>query len=155
MSRGIALLAALLVAGCAHKSAVAPGEAGAAAPAPDAARLADLEAALASEEDRLRSAGVPMPSMESKDMSLEAVPQADESTPAPVATQAAEEQRPRRDLGGRRCRNVCDLKAAICDLQTQICGLRERHADEPRYRDVCGRAIDDCRIATEACDACA
>ncbi len=154
MNRRLVPLALVLLAACAHKSGAAPGEASGGAAAPDSARLADLEASLAREEDRLRGAGVPMPAMESKDMSLEAAPQAEASAAAPVAAQA-EEQHSRRDLGGRRCRNVCDLSAAICDLQAQICGLRERHADEPRYRDVCERATSDCRVATEACDACA
>jgi len=55
---------------------------------------------------------------------------------------------------GGRCRQVCEITTAICELEGQICGLVPRHPEDQRYQAACSRAADDCRFATEACNAC-
>ncbi|MCB9567961.1 MAG: hypothetical protein H6710_12255 [Myxococcales bacterium] len=59
------------------------------------------------------------------------------------------------DGSGDACLTVCDLSAATCDLADRICGLADRHPGEERYSQVCGRAREDCRMASQACEACA
>jgi len=54
-----------------------------------------------------------------------------------------------------RCENLCDLSGAICELEVKICGLSELHAGDPTYAEACSRAIDDCEVASDACDHCA
>jgi hypothetical protein len=55
---------------------------------------------------------------------------------------------------GGRCVDLCDLASATCELESKICDLASRHTDEPRYAEVCLRAEDDCRLASEACTRC-
>ncbi len=52
------------------------------------------------------------------------------------------------------CESVCELSTAICELEVRICGMAQDHGDEPVYADACERAIDDCDVAGDACDAC-
>ncbi|MEZ4451455.1 MAG: hypothetical protein R3B09_18440 [Nannocystaceae bacterium] len=56
---------------------------------------------------------------------------------------------------GDACLEVCDLAASTCDLEQRICDLASRHPGEPRYQQVCARAHEDCRVATQACESCA
>ncbi len=58
------------------------------------------------------------------------------------------------DGASNRCDELCDLAHATCDLEAKICDLAGRHAGEPRYAEVCTRAGDDCRAASEACNLC-
>ena len=74
------------------------------------------------------------------------------SKPAEPKPVAAEEQ---DDEGNRgRCAELCDLAHATCELEAKICDLAARHTDDPRYAEVCRRADDDCRVASEACILC-
>lgn len=52
------------------------------------------------------------------------------------------------------CTDLCELASATCDLEARICDLASRHLDEPRYAQVCQRAQNDCRAASDACNAC-
>lgn len=58
------------------------------------------------------------------------------------------------ELQGGRCQTICDLAASTCELEGRICDLAARHPNEPRYADLCRRAEDDCRVASEACQLC-
>lgn len=55
---------------------------------------------------------------------------------------------------GGRCQTICDLAASTCELEGRICDLAARHLNEPRYADLCRRAEEDCRVASEACQLC-
>lgn len=54
-----------------------------------------------------------------------------------------------------RCESICDLGVSTCELREHICELAERHPGEEDYAAACERAVDDCEVAQEACDACA
>ena len=54
-----------------------------------------------------------------------------------------------------RCQRICDLAEATCDLADKICELAQSHPDEVRYDEACSRAEHQCRVAAEACTACA
>lgn len=157
-------LAAALVVGCAKSGNVAPSEAPARESAPSAVDawadnegddLARLERALLAEEGRLRAAGVA--ALGGEQAGGDAEPPMSAPTSAPVAPpeQKVEATRERPDTRGDRCARICALRGSICGLKAQICGLRDRHGDDPRYEELCGRATADCRAASEACDGCA
>lgn len=55
---------------------------------------------------------------------------------------------------GATCEDRCGLREAICELEGRICELSESHSGDTLYADACERAIDDCELATEACDTC-
>lgn len=154
-------VAAALVVGCAKSGGVAPSEAPARESAPSAVdawadnegdELGRLERALLVEEGRLRAAGVAALGGEQQ-AGGDAEPPLSAPTSAPE--QKAEATRERPGEPGDRCSRICALRGSICGLKAQICGLRDRHGDEPRYEELCGRATADCRAASEACDGCA
>ena len=74
------------------------------------------------------------------------------SRPAEPKRAAAEEQDDDGDRG--HCAELCELASATCELEAKICDLAARHTDDPRYAEVCRRADDDCRVASEACTLC-
>jgi hypothetical protein len=65
------------------------------------------------------------------------------------------EKRGRKKNEAERCQRVCDLAEATCELADRICELAQRHPDEVRYEAACDRAGHQCRVAAEACTACA
>ena len=69
--------------------------------------------------------------------------------PKPVAAEEQDDE-----VGRGRCAELCDLAQATCELEAKICDLAARHTDDPRYGEVCRRADDDCRVASEACNLC-
>jgi len=83
-------------------------------------------------------------------------------TPAPAAEKRPAAGRKDADAAaaseleqqGGRCQTICDLAASTCELEGRICDLAVRHPNEPRYADLCRRAEDDCRVASEACQLC-
>lgn len=133
------------------------------------ASVEDLERALSDEEQRLRAAGIALPTglvaaqpvqaeTETEVGGASALDVAD-AMPEPMAAAPREESIESSDYESRRasrqrCNDVCDLAASICDLEQHICSLATRHAGETRYAAVCERASGDCDAAQEACNAC-
>ena len=134
----------------------------------------ELERRLGAEESQLRAAGVALPRRrglnadassqaelgfdEAEAEASRSTPQEEPSVSGSEAEPAAEEMESVADVdrGDRgRCTNICAISRSICDLEAQICSLAERHVDERRYSEVCERASADCRVAQEACNACA
>lgn len=150
------------ITGCAKRSAESS-----ASPAMDMApgdELAMLEQQLTQREAQLQAAGYrPAPRERLSRDGAESKPVApitavDEPSPMAGATSTApapptSKQAEDANEGGR-CRQVCEITTAICELEGQICGLVPRHPEDPRYQAACSRAADDCRFATEACNAC-
>ncbi len=125
----------------------------------------ELELALGDEEQRLRAAGIALPtnlvasSGGQDSVVADASPDVPPAQPSPepspepaVATESLEVESSRASR--RRCKDVCDLAGSICDLEAHICSLASRHAGEARYAAVCERASGDCDAAQEACNAC-
>ena len=65
------------------------------------------------------------------------------------------DKRGRKKNEAERCQRICDLAEATCDLADKICELAQSHPDEVRYEEACSRAEHQCRVAAEACTACA
>jgi hypothetical protein len=65
------------------------------------------------------------------------------------------DKRGRKKNEAERCQRICDLAEATCDLADKICELAQSHPDEVRYDEACSRAEHQCRVAAEACTACA
>ncbi len=152
----------------------APDEAGG-----DLARLDEYERLLAQREGTMRGQGLwlahldgPRPSGDGLGPSSQPQPQPFPGASTSTKTKDGKKKKPSKKAGSRpaepakrdaaiggvavgaNCKVICNLKAATCDLEQKICALAERHRDEPRYAEVCGRAQNDCRVATAACDAC-
>lgn len=138
------VVASLVLAGCAGKGAQRSMSLESMSPAPTKTTEADgYEGQLDDYESQLRAAGVQV----GDKSELGAYSQDTAADPEGAgATPAADED--------RRCHNICGLKDAICDLKDQVCDLATRHPDDPRYGKVCGRATEDCEVATEACEGC-
>ena len=137
------LVASLVLAGCAGKSAQRAMEAGSMSPTATKVTEADgYEGQLDDYESKLRANGV-----EVGDRSELGYEQDNATSPEGAgATPATDES--------NRCENICNLADAICDLKDQVCDLATRHPDDPRYGKVCERATEDCQVATEACEGC-
>ncbi|NVB38903.1 hypothetical protein G6O69_13760 [Pseudenhygromyxa sp. WMMC2535] len=58
------------------------------------------------------------------------------------------------DAAADRCESVCGLAEGICELEVRICELGEAHPEDPAYADACERAIEDCELASDACERC-
>ncbi len=146
---------------------------------PDAApgdleQLGELERMLAQREGNMRNQGLwlahldgprpsgdgpqPFPGTSTKTNTKTTKDKNTKKKPKTAGAQRPSEPAKRDVVGGvavgANCKVVCDLKVATCDLEQKICALAERHRDEPRYAEVCGRAKNDCSVATVACDAC-
>lgn len=100
------------------------------------------------EKDPRRSAG-PGPTSKSKG-AHDPAPRPEQVKAVPLSPSDAN---PAQDAAGR-CQRICELSAISCDLGDQICELADRHAQEQHYGSACERAISDCDVAKEACDAC-
>jgi hypothetical protein len=71
------------------------------------------------------------------------------TTPSPTAPSTMAD-----DAGESRCTTLCELSEAICQLEVQICSMAKDHEGDPIYVDACERAVDDCELSGDACNAC-
>ena len=135
---------------------------------PPPARPVETKPSAASRSDRARpvlgktkqpqskSAEAPRPAPSSDGRAAGSAPARD--LPRPEKTdgdrKAASAPGDKKEREGDRCGELCELADSTCELETKICDLAARHADEPRYQDVCRRAGEDCSLAAEACRQC-
>jgi len=120
--------------------------------------LAELESPVTEDEDAADEAPEHTAPSEPSSSADGAAPSAPSESTQAESTQAGRSPTTKRvqarSAARSRCERICDLAQATCELSERVCALAAQHADDPRYRDACARADDQCQASSGACAAC-
>lgn len=53
-----------------------------------------------------------------------------------------------------KCEDLCELSRAICDVKSKMCEIADDHVSDDEYQDLCRKAKQRCREASESCVRC-
>ncbi len=52
------------------------------------------------------------------------------------------------------CEDLCELSRAICEVKTKMCTIAEERVADDEYQDLCRKAKQRCREASDSCVRC-
>jgi len=53
-----------------------------------------------------------------------------------------------------KCKELCELSHTICEVKTKMCEIADEHVSNDEYQDLCRRAKQRCREASDSCVRC-